>query len=51
MPAAAPGSINAVISCAGSWIGCAATNVLASPGKVVAAGQEAVVVGLDGLGV
>ena len=37
-PAAAPGSINAVIGgCSGSLAGCTATNVLTSPGSVVAA--------------
>lgn len=37
-PTAALGSINAVISgCAGSLAGCTATNVLTSPGSVVAA--------------
>lgn len=37
-PTAAVGSINAVISgCAGSLAGCAATNVLTSPGSVMAA--------------
>lgn len=37
-PTAALGSINAIIGpCAGSMAGCTATNVLASPGNVVAA--------------